>query len=435
MTRFMAMIDDAGTTGCIAFLAVRGGMGTKRIIIHVDMDAFYASVEIRDDPSLRGKPVIIGSQPHERGVVSTCSYEARQFGVHSGMNIKDAYRLCPNGVFIRPNFQKYKMVSEQLHAIWDSYATASENIALDESYLDVTQTAVTVEKAREFAHAIKQRTRDELGLTCSVGLAYSKTAAKTASEEKKPDGYYEILTPEDFVDLVLDRDVDVLYTVGKKTGEKLHGIGIDTVRDLLERGDEVVELLGSHGQLLMEIAQGIDDSEVVPYRPQDAKSISREITFQEDVYDYELLKDVLLILAQCVVARSRRYGLYGTGVSLKITYSDMKGITRSRSTFSCDNAISIHREAVVMLMALKRRPVRLIGVGIFNLSEKKIRQTTLDEVLEVETGEQTKALNEALLALKARYRIDFPALLPKMCNSEELHKAIENMRIRRMGMM
>ena len=151
------------------------------------MDAFYASVEIRDNPDLRGKPLIIGSLPHERGVVATCSYEARKFGVRSGMNIKDAYRLCPQGIFMHPNFDKYKSVSEQLNAIWNTYATASQRISLDEAYLDVTRQAVDWEGARRIGRLIKQRTLDEVRLTCSVGVAYSKTAAKMASEEKKPD--------------------------------------------------------------------------------------------------------------------------------------------------------------------------------------------------------------------------------------------------------
>ena len=171
-----------------------------QIIIHVDMDAFYASVEIRDDPSLRGKPLIIGSLPHERGVVATCSYEARKYGVHSGMNIKEAYRLCPQGIYRHPDFNKYRTVSQQLHEIWYSYVSA--------------------------AQAIKKRTREEVGLTCSVGVGYSKTAAKTASEEKKPDGYFEIPDAEAFVDLVIDRDVRVLYTVGEKTAQKLNLAGI-----------------------------------------------------------------------------------------------------------------------------------------------------------------------------------------------------------------
>ena len=167
------------------------------------MDAFYAAVEVRDDPSLRGKPLIIGSMPEERGVVATARYEARTYGVRSGMNIKEAYRLCPQGIFRHPDFRKYKAVSDALHRIWADYASASEYIALDEAFLDVTRTAGTFEKACAFARAIKERTKEEQGLTCSVGVAYSKTAAKTASEEKKPDGFFVIPTREDYVSLII----------------------------------------------------------------------------------------------------------------------------------------------------------------------------------------------------------------------------------------
>ena len=247
-----------------------------QIIIHVDMDAFYASVEMRDDPSLRGKPLIIGSLPNERGVVATCSYEARPFGVRSGMNIKEAYRLCPQGIYMHPNMDKYRAVSNQLHEIWNTYATVSERIAFDEAYLDVTEQAKDFEGARRIGHLIKQRTLDEIGLTCSVGVAYSKTAAKTASEEKKPNGYFEIPTAEDFVKLIIDRDVRVLYTVGESTADKLYSSGIHTVRDIQENPEEVVRLLGKQGRWIVDIANGIDDRKVTPYRPEDAKSISRK---------------------------------------------------------------------------------------------------------------------------------------------------------------
>ena len=228
----------------------------EQIILHVDMDAFYASVEMRDDPTLRGKPLIIGSLPHERGVVATCSYAARPYGVRSGMNIKDAYRLCPQGIYMHPNFDKYKAVSRQLHEIWEAYASAAESIALDEAYLDLTETAGDWDTARKIAQTIKRRTLQEVGLTCSVGVAYSKTAAKTASEEKKPDGYFEIRTAEDFVNLIIDRDVRVLYTVGAMTAEKLHGAGIHTVRDIRERQEEVVRLLGKQGRWIARTAAG-----------------------------------------------------------------------------------------------------------------------------------------------------------------------------------
>ena len=353
----------------------------NQIIIHVDMDAFYASVEVRDDPSLRGKPLIIGALPNERGVVATCSYEARKFGVHSGMSIKDAYRLCPRGIYRHPDFDKYRTVSHQLREIWRSYAAAMETIALDEAYLDVTEQAGNWEGAREIAQLIKRRTREELHLSCSVGLAYSKTAAKTASEEKKPDGYFEILSPKAFTDLIADRDVQVLYTVGEKTAQKLHAAGIRTVRDVQQRQEEVIRLLGKQGRWVTQIAFGIDDRSVTPYRPEDAKSIGREITFQEDVGDYAFLKEVLFLLALNVENRVRRVGLHGKGVTLKLTYANMKSITRSRILEDCDDAVTIYREAEKLLEQVENKPVRLIGVSVYNLSGEEERQMSFSELL------------------------------------------------------
>jgi DNA polymerase-4/DNA polymerase IV (DinB-like DNA polymerase) len=399
-----------------------------QIIIHVDMDAFFASVEIRDDPSLRGKPLIIGSLPSERGVVATCSYEARKYGVHSAMNIKDAYRLCPNGIYMHPNMEKYRKVSGQLHGIWNSYATASEAVAFDEAYLDVTETAGDFTGARQIAQTIKRRIREELGLTCSVGVAYSKTAAKTASEEKKPDGYFEIPTPEDFVKLILDRDVRVLYTVGAMTAEKLYAAGIRTVRDVRERQQDVIRLLGKQGQWITRLSFGIDDRKVTPYRPQDAKSISREVTFQKDVDNYDLLKDVLLLLALSVEDRARRAGLHGQGVTLKLTYSDMKGISRSQIVLAADSALAIYRRAVQMLDQVEKRPVRLIGTGIYNLSDEQERQLSFEDVFEQAGKEREEELQRLLEGLQERYHLDFAGHLPQIFQADTLHRTVEYMR-------
>ena len=400
----------------------------KQIIIHVDMDAFYASVEVRDDPSLRGKPLIIGSLPHERGVVATCSYEARKFGVRSGMNIKEAYRLCPQGIYRHPDFEKYKTVSTQLHAIWDSYAAASEAIALDEAYLDVTERAVDFDGARQIASEIKRRTREELSLTCSVGVAYSKTAAKTASEEKKPDGYFEIPTREDFIDLLSDRDVRALYTVGAKTAEKLHASGIRTVREIRENADAVMRMFGKQGIWIVQLANGIDDRRVVPYRPEGAKSISRELTFQEDVENFALLQDVLLLLALCVEHRAKRYGLHGRGVTLKLTYGDMKSISRSKLLGDCDDAMTIYETASDLLREAQRRPVRLIGAGIYNLSGEEGRQLTLDDLSEDARHLRERKLRAALDALQRRYGLDFAGHLEDIFHSGTLHRTAEYMR-------
>jgi DNA polymerase-4/DNA polymerase IV (DinB-like DNA polymerase) len=396
-----------------------------QIIIHVDMDAFYASVEIRDNPELKGKPLIIGSLPTERGVVATASYEARKYGVHSGMNIKEAYRLCPKGIYMHPDMEKYKSVSGQLHEIWRSYATELEAVAFDEAYLDVKEKAKDIEGARRIAREIKQRTLDELRLTCSVGLAYSKTAAKTASEEKKPDGYFEILTPEDFVNLVIDRDVRALYTVGAMTAEKLYSYGIHTVRDIRDKQDIVVNILGKQGRWISQLARGIDNRKVTPYKPEDAKSISREVTFQEDVTNFELLKDVLVLLSLCVKRRADRYGLHGNGVTLKITYSDMKGITRSRLVPYCDTAEKIYRNAAELLDGIERRPVRLVGAGVYNLSREEDQQLSMEDL--AGGGDETD-METLLERLGLIYGLDFAGNLDKIYKADTLHRTVEYMR-------
>ena len=400
----------------------------NQIIIHVDMDAFYASVETRDDPSLRGKPLIIGALPSERGVVATCSYEARKYGIHSAMNIKDAYRLCPHGIFMHPNFEKYKRVSSQLHEIWNTYASAAETIALDEAYLDVTTQAGNWEGAGKIGHLIKKRTYDEVGLTCSVGVAYSKTAAKTASEEKKPDGYFEIPTAEDFVNLIIDRDVRVLYTVGQMTAEKLYTYGVRTVRDIREQKETVIRALGKQGKWITDLAFGIDDRKVTPYRPQDAKSISREVTFQEDVNDFDLLKDVLLLLALCVEHRAERYGLRGRGVTLKLTYADMKGITRSHLTGETADAVKIYEETAQLLEGVAKKPVRLIGAGIYNLAGEEGRQLTLEDFFSEAKEMREEKKRQLLSALGERYHLDFAGHLEQIFQSDTLHRTVEYMR-------
>ena len=400
----------------------------NQIIIHVDMDAFYASVEMRDNPSLRGKPLIIGSMPNERGVVATCSYEARKYGIHSAMNIKEAYRRCPNGIYMHPNFDKYKAVSEQLHGIWNTYAEASEYVALDEAYLDVTKQAVTFDGARKIARTIKQRTLDELGLSCSVGVAYSKTSAKTASEEKKPNGYFEIPDEKTFVNLMIDRDVRALYTVGAKTAEKLYAAGIHTVRDVQEKQDEVIRLLGKQGHWLTQLSFGIDNRKVEPYLPENAKSVSRELTFQEDVTNDTLLKDVLFLLSLCVEHRAKQHGLYGKGVTLKITYADMKNITRSKAVVTCDRAIDIYKEAVQLFNQIDKRPIRLIGAGIYNLSTEYEKQLSFDDYLSDPSNTAESELKEQFAAMQRRYGLDFEGHLKEIYRWDTLHKTVEYMR-------
>jgi len=403
-----------------------------QIIIHVDMDAFFAAVEVRDDPSLAGKPLMIGALPGERGVIATCSYEARRFGVHSAMSSAEAYRLCPHGVFRRPNFAKYAAVSRELHKIWASYADAAEYVALDEAYLDVTESAGTIERAREMAREIKKRTRAEQGLTCSVGLGYSKSAAKTASEEMKPDGYFELLTPDDFLALIDSRDVRALLGVGEKTAEKLYDSGIRTVRDVRERQETVIRKLGSHGRWLVSLACGRDERKVVPYDARDAKSVSRELTFQKDVRSPQLLRDVLLLLAGAVFRRAGKTGLYGWGVTLKITYSDLKTITRSRAlpepVEDAYTIFRVSRELFDATLTAARPAVRLIGAGIYSLAEDYVRQLALPGFERPGSLDPEQALKAEFEKLSARYGLDFYANLDKIYSGDTLHRTAEYMR-------
>ena len=399
-----------------------------QIIIHVDMDAFFAAVEIRDDPSLAGKPLIIGALPNERGVVATASYEARRYGVHSAMNVKEAYRRCPDGVFMHGDMEKYKAVSKQLHAIWNDYATALEAVAFDEAYLDVTVKAGDFAGARAIGQEIRRRIREELSLSCSVGIGYSKTAAKTASEEKKPGGFFEIPDKETFVNLIIDRDVRVLYTVGEMTAAKLASAGIRTVRDIREHPDAVERLLGKQGKWIVRQADGEDDRPVTPYRPENAKSIGREVTFQKDVNNRALLEDVLFLLAFCVDHRAKRVGLVGAGVTLKLTYADMKSITRSGTVYSTASPVTVWQRAVTLLYGAPTAPVRLVGVSIYNLAPDDERQLHMDDVLEDAKRRKAQETQRRFSLLRERYGLDFEGHLEQIYTSDTLHKTVEYMR-------
>ena len=411
-----------------------GDTVVKRKILHVDMDSFYSAVEARDDPSLAGKPLIIGAMPEERGVVATCSYEARKFGVRSGMNIKDAYRLCPQGIYRHPNREKYRQVSERLHGIWSAYADVVEYVALDEGYLDITRTSGRFGGPRAVGWQIKRRTKEETGLTCSVGIGYSMASAKLASEERKPDGFFEIPTPEAFVNLVIDRDVKVLYGVGEKTAEKLNQAGIFTVRDVRTNRQKVVALLGKWGQQIADLAVGIDDRPVTHSDEAEAKSIGREITFQKDTGDFEFLRDVLVVLAVPLQARLRRLKLYCRTVTLKLTYWNMKGITRSRSGECTDRASEIYLTASALLDGVMKSPVRLIGVSLQNLSEDHSRQLTFSDLGGARDRRLAEYWKNRVLVLQQKYGVNLlPSGMSRMRTrwDEYLYDVLSLMRERR----
>ena len=389
-----------------------------KIILHVDQDQFYAAIEARDNPFFRNKSLIIGSLPHERGVVATCSYEARKFGVRSAMNIKDAYRLCQQGIFMHPNFEKYKRVSRQLHEIWKQYTEIIEYVALDEAYLDLSNVFAVASDSwsaawnitRDIAQEIKLRTKTELALTCSVGLGYSMTSAKLASEEKKPDGYFEIPTATDFLNLIVDRDIRVLYGVGKKTAEKLNAAGLHTVRDIQNNREKILRLLGNKiGQYVADLSVGIDNRAVTPYSETDAKSIAREVTFQKDTSNFMFLKDVLMVLSASLESRLQRLGFYARTVTLKLTHYNMKSLTRSVSGETTNRAYEIFMTAFEQLRLQVRggliTPVRLIGISLQNISVSGARQLTFDDVYNHREEILAERWERAIRGLERKYDV------------------------------
>ena len=362
-----------------------------RKIIHVDMDAFYAAIEVRDDPSLTGKPLIMGALPGERGVVCTCSYEARKYGVRSAMSVAEAYRRCPHGIYREPNMEKIVEASRQIRKIWRKYTDVYEYISLDEGFLDVTETEHQFGGSRNIAHEIKRKTKEEVGLTCSVGVGYSMMSAKIASEEKKPDGFFEILTPTDLHHLIVDRNVRIIYGVGPSTAKGLQRIGMTTVRDILENPQGVIDLYGTYGQLIVDLANGIDERQVTVYSESDGKSIGRERTFQQDITDVEVLKYVLVLIAEKLSHKVKGKGVYAKTVTLKVTYGDMQSITRSKTDEATDKMEEIYQRATTLLEAIEKRPIRLIGISVsgftphFQLSlfeeEKEDCRQEIDEIM------------------------------------------------------
>lgn len=380
----------------------------ERVIIHVDMDAFFAAIEVRDNPELVGKPLIIGALPHERGVVSTCSYEARKFGVHSAMNIKEAYRRCPEGIYMHGNMHKYVEASAQIHEIMLRFTDVIEFVALDEGYMDVTDSLKLFGGAEAIGRTLKRDIFEKVGVTCSVGISYCKMAAKIASEEMKPDGFFEIPDRGALLELISTRPVSVINGVGAKTAERLKAMGINTVQDLLQAPPARIHSLGKTGEEIFRMASGMDDRPVVP--DSDAKSIGREYTFQENITDTEVLKNTLLLLAGDVSFRAKKRGVWGKTVTLKLKFSDMKSITRSKSGKAVNSSRFIYNCGAELLDNVKMvKSVRLIGIslgGLQHTKEEEFEQLSLfdetDNVQRVQE-EKTDALEDTLFALNTKY--------------------------------
>src|SRR3954466_3784590 len=339
-----------------------------RKIIHVDMDAFYASVEQRDDPSLRGKPVAVGGG--HRGVVTAASYEARPFGVRSAMPSVTAKRRCPEIVFVKGRFDVYRAVSQQIRAIFLDYTDLVEPLSLDEAYLDVTEDRHGLGSARAIAEDIRRRIREECQLTASAGVSYCKFIAKLASDHRKPDGLC-VITPEKGPDFVASLPVARFHGVGPVTARKMERLGILTGADLREWTLPALEAqFGSSGSWYWRICRGIDEREVRPDRPY--KSVSAERTFDEDLRDADRLATELERIAGYAWDRVRRVEVSGRTVTLKVKFGDFTLITRSKSfPAPVPDLPAFTAAGQALLAALHPLPkgIRLLGLGLHNLCE------------------------------------------------------------------
>lgn len=343
------------------------GSALERYILHVDMDAFFAAVEQHRRPELKGRPVIVGGRgdPNSRGVVSAASYEARRFGVRSGMPLAQAYRACPEAVFLPVDFAAYARVSRRVLAILRAYSPRIEQVGLDEAFLDVTHAEVRPE---EIARAIKKQVREETGLTCSVGVAPNKLLAKIASGMDKPDGL-TVITRKDVERRVWPLPVRIVWGIGPRTEERLAAIGVRSIGDLaaIAREDLAARFGEAHGGYFFDAARGIDDSAVRTHR--ERKSLGHETTFERDLTDPAELRRVLGRLADTVSAEARERGLRGRTISVKLRYGDFETVTR-RTTLSrpVAGAVALRRAAFDCFERIPLdRPVRLLGVRLGNL--------------------------------------------------------------------
>jgi DNA polymerase-4 len=340
-----------------------------RKIIHLDMDAFYASVEQRDDPALRGKPVAVGGSPTGRGVVAACSYEARKFGVHSAMPMARALRQCPDLVIVRPNFAKYRDVSQQVMAILRSVTPLVEPLSLDEAYLDVTENSLHEPLAMEVAKHLKRRIREETALTASAGVAPNKFLAKIASGWKKPDGL-TVIAPERVESFLQRLPVEALWGVGPVTAKKLRAIGIEKLVDVRAADQERLRrTVGSLADWLKRLAHGDDPRKVTPDRPW--KSISAEDTYPEDLTDMKEMRAEIERLAKRVAGSVGKKGLVARTVTIKVRYANFTTVTRSHTGEApTADARQVAERALALLERTEaaRRPVRLLGVGVHGLT-------------------------------------------------------------------
>jgi len=343
-----------------------------RKIIHIDMDAFYASVEQHDHPELKGKPLAVGGSK-ERGVVAAASYEARKWGVRSAMPSVTAARLCPELIFVPPRFDRYKEISQHIRAIFLDYTDLVEPLSLDEAYLDVTENKKAMRSATLIAEEIRKRIFDDTGLTASAGISINKFLAKVASDVNKPNGQ-KLIAPEEVIEFLEQLDVQRFHGVGKVTAQKMMQLGIFTGADLKKKElPFLVEQFGKSGQHYYNIVRGIHNSEVKPDRIR--KSLGAERTFDSDLRSDEEMEQALQKIAKTVAQRSQKSETKGKTITLKYKYSDFTQHTRARSLpyfvgdeqLLCETAIELLHESEL------NQPVRLLGITLSNLNTEEDR--------------------------------------------------------------
>jgi DNA polymerase-4 len=345
-------------------------------IIHIDMDAFYASIEQRDNKDYFGKPIAVGGSPEGRGgVVATASYEARKFGVRSAMPSKQALQLCPEIIFVRPRFEVYKSVSEHIREIFRRYTNLIEPLSLDEAYLDVTTDKLGIGSAIDIASQIRKAIRDELQLTASAGVSVNKFVAKIASDINKPDGL-TFIGPSRIESFMEALPVEKFFGVGKVTAAKMKNMGLHTGADLKKLAEtDLIKYFGKSGKFFFKIVRGIDEREVQSHR--ETKSIGAEDTFPYDLTTLDDLHDALMKITRTVYDRLLRHGLKGRTVTLKIKYHDFKQVTKSHSfAAGVDEKETIFKTAQDLLLAsgIDNKKIRLLGISLSNFGETMSRQ-------------------------------------------------------------
>lgn len=372
------------------------------MILHVDMDAFYASVEERDHPELRGRPVIVGGTPEGRGVVAAANYVVRRFGVHSAMPTATALKRCPDAIVLPPRMDHYMEISGRIRSIFDRYTPLVEPLSLDEAFLDATGCTQLFGSVETIGRRIKQDIHDELSLIASVGVAPNKFLAKLASDLDKPDGFTVIT--EDTIEQVLDPlPVTRIWGVGRATKEKMDQLKIHTVGDLKQRSlEQLQQSFGRTGERFWRLARGIDDRPVIADR--EAKSVSHETTFADDIRDPEVLRAWLMELTEQVARRLRKNRLQGKTIQLKVRYSNFDTITRSRSLPQSTSSTSQLWTVASDLLSsqLPDRPliVRLLGMGVAQLSPAVPVQQSLFE--ETQNDEDTR-LDDVADQIRSRF--------------------------------